>query len=145
MLQQAASAATRSVSEEIEFRIERSFLDDRNERRYLGSDVGSEAIRLIRLAMSIEGVRGQDWADDPKSATNVRVAADTIIAVLANLPLRSPEDPSARLEAWEGLQTAANLLARSSARPRLPFFLEEFLRRETQAASAKAPVEKGED
>jgi hypothetical protein len=115
MLQEAAAEAGRSVSEEIEYRLERSFFDDRNERRYLGSDVGSEIIRLIRLAMAIEGVSGKEWSEDQRSAENVRVAANLIIAAIANLPVDLPA-PEARVA---GMQTAAALLAKSSVRSRL--------------------------
>jgi hypothetical protein len=116
MLEQAAMAAGRSTSEEIEFRLERTFYDDRMAARFLGSDIASEALRLIRGAMVVEGIAGRDWAEDPQSAEAVRVATNAIIAVLANLPL-DPPPPEKRVQ---GLQIAKDLLLRSSKRGELP-------------------------
>jgi hypothetical protein len=115
-LQAAARRSGKSVSEEIEYRLETSFFSERLMEGILGSDVGSEILRLIRVAMATEGISGCAWSEDPTSAENVRVAANAIISVLAKLPLEFP--PPERQQ--EGLRLAKPLLLRSSVRRDLP-------------------------
>jgi hypothetical protein len=112
----AAAKAGRSVSEEIEHRLEVSFLDERRNAQMLGSEVANEALRLIRLAMMNEGVGGKAWNEDPVTAVNLRVAADAIISALAKLPHEFPQ-PEKRTG---GLRMAKLLLLRSSAKGDLP-------------------------
>jgi hypothetical protein len=92
-LQASALKAGRSVSEEIEYRLSRSFADDWLATSYLGTDVSAEVIRMIRIVMAVESLGNKRWNDDPASADYVRDAADTIITVLAKLPLRPGKSP----------------------------------------------------
>jgi hypothetical protein len=114
-LQTSALSSGRSVSEEIEYRLETSFFDERQLAGILGSDLGSEILRLIRGAMVVEAVGGS-WSPNSTAAENIRVAANAVIAVLAKLPLEFPP-PEKRLE---GLQIAKALLLHSSVRRNLP-------------------------
>jgi hypothetical protein len=132
LLRAAAAEASRTVSAEAEHRIERSFLEDRR----VGGDVGSEVLRLIQLAMSIEGASGGAWSEDPASAQTVRAVADAIIAVLANLPL----DPPMPEQKTAGLQLAKQLLLRSSKKRELPPELEPAAEEKKQPASKPRKV-----
>jgi hypothetical protein len=116
MLREAAAKAGRSVSEQIEWMLETAFFSDRLQANILGSELGAEILRLIRVAMATEGVSGRAWSEDPTSAENIRVAANAIISVLAKLPLEFPP-PERQVE---GLQVAKHLLLRSSAKGHLP-------------------------
>jgi hypothetical protein len=116
MLRETAAKAGRSVSEEIEYRLETSYFSDRLQANILGSELGAEILRLIRVAMATEGVSGRAWSEDPTSAENVRVAANAIISVLAKLPLEFPPDE----KQVEGLKVAKLLLLKSSAKDDLP-------------------------
>jgi hypothetical protein len=129
-LQEAATVAGRSVSEEIAYRLHRSFYDDQMSARFLGSNIAGELLRLIRAAMAIEGIPGEDWGDDPARAESLRTAINVMVAVLANLPVELPS-PERRLE---GNRTAAHLLASSSMRQKLPRWLSAL----EQMTAAKA-------
>ena len=104
-LQAAAAKSKRSVSEEIEFRVSRSFFDDVLAAGFVGDDVSADAIRMIRLVMAIESLGGP-WSGDPSSAQRVSAAADTIIRAFARLP----PDPSKGTAAQWGHAIASTLL-----------------------------------
>jgi hypothetical protein len=110
-LQDAAAKSKRSISQECEYRLSRSFYDDALAAGYLGDDVSADVIRMLRLVMAIESLRGP-WSKDPISAQNVRAAADTIIAILAGLP----PDPSKGTSLHWGIALSSILMfARSTA------------------------------
>jgi hypothetical protein len=111
-LEEAAAKAGRSTSEEIEYRLERTFLEDRR----FGGAVGNEALLLIQLVMALEGVDGGLWNENPASAETVRTVANFIIAGLAKLPLDLPP-PEKRAEA---MRLARHYLLRSSVKRELP-------------------------
>lgn len=115
LLEGAAAKAGRSVSEEIEHRLELSFWEDRAAVARTGSDVGAELLRMFYSAMVLEGIH-PDWSGDPARAENFRVAVNAIIAVMTGLPLELPE-PRQRLE---GIETAKQYLLRSSRRGAIP-------------------------
>jgi hypothetical protein len=81
LLQAAADASDRSISEEIEFRLESSFRRDK-------------AADLVLLAMELESTDERNWKDDPLSAETVRIAVDRIIAAMAGLPREHPRPPT---------------------------------------------------
>lgn len=112
MLQKAAGKAGRSVSEEIEFRLERSFYDDRMSAELLGGE-GGELLRMIRAAMVLGGID-----EGPGRAETVRTAVNAIIAAAKGLPLELPAAEGRR----EGHRFAADLLL--AARQPLPPELE---------------------
>jgi hypothetical protein len=106
-LQAAAEKSKRSVSEEIEYRLSRSFYDDLLAAGFTGDEVSADAIRMIRLVMAIEGL-GRPWSVAPISAENVLAAADTIIRTLGRLP----PDPS-KGTAWSSALISTLLIART--------------------------------
>jgi hypothetical protein len=105
------------LSQEIERSLEDSYFRDRLEVVFLGSDVGGEILRLIRLAMVTEGVVGLDWDRDPTRAETLRTAVNAVLAVVCGLPLELPSTPEKRTQ---GLQLAKHLLLLSSVRRNLP-------------------------
>jgi hypothetical protein len=115
-LRTSAANAGRTVSLEIERRLEDSYFRDRLEAVFLGSDVGGEILRLIRLAMAAEGVVGLDWDRNPVRSENLRVTINAIIATVCELPLELPP-PEKRTE---GLRNAKHLLLVSNVRRKLP-------------------------
>jgi hypothetical protein len=115
LLEEAAAKAGRSISEEIEHRLELSFWEDRVAAARTGSDVGAELLRMFYSVMVLEGVH-PDWTGDPVRAENFRVAMNAIIAVMTGLPLELPS-PEKRLE---GIETAKQYLLRSSRRGAIP-------------------------
>jgi len=115
LLQESAAKASRTVSQEIEHRLERSFHDDRIAQAHFGTDVGAELLRMFYSAMIVEGVH-PDWTGDRDRAENFRVAMNAIIAVLTGLPLELP--PLEKRP--EGLETAKQFLLRSSKRGNIP-------------------------
>jgi hypothetical protein len=119
LLQEAAAKASRTVSQEIEHRIERSFHDERIAQAHFGSDVGAELLRMFYSVMVLEGVH-PDWSGDPIRAENFRVAMNAIIAVFTGLPLELPP-PEKRVE---GLQTAKQFLLRSTKGEALSDYME---------------------
>lgn len=116
LLEGAAAKAGRSTSEEIEHRLEISFLDERrNAHMFGGSDIGAEILRMVRAAMVIEGV-APDWTGDPVRAENLRVCVNAVIAAALGLPIELP--PPERQA--EGMRLAKALLIRSSVKEDLP-------------------------
>src|SRR5215469_574675 len=116
LLQKSAAQASRTVSQEIEHRLERAFHDDRIAQAHFGTDVGAELLRFFYSAMVLEGVH-PDWTGDPVRAENFRVAMNGIIAGLLGLPFELPAP-----EKWaEGVETAKQFLLRSSKRPEIRF------------------------
>jgi hypothetical protein len=115
LLQKSAAQASRTVSQEIEHRLERAFHDDRIAQAHFGTDVGAELLRFFYSAMVLEGVH-PDWTGDRDRAENFRVAMNGIIAGLLGLPLELPA-PEKRAE---GLETAKQYLLRSSKRADIP-------------------------
>jgi hypothetical protein len=116
LLQKSAAQASRTVSQEIEHRLERAFHDDRIATAHFGTDVGAELLRFFYSAMVLEGVH-PDWTGDPVRAENFRVAMNGIIAGLLGLPFELPAP-----EKWaEGVETARQFLLRSSKRPEIRF------------------------
>jgi hypothetical protein len=119
LLQKSAAQASRTVSQEIEHRLERSFHDDRIAQAHFGDDVGAELLRMFYSAMVLEGVH-PDWTGDPVRAENFRVAMNAIIAVMTGLQLELP--PPEKRE--EGLRTAKQYLLRSSKEENLSNYME---------------------
>jgi hypothetical protein len=113
MLMEAAARTGRSVSEEVEHRLERSFFDDRQSADLMGSHVAGEILRLVRAVMMFEGLglRG-DWAEDRLRSERVRLAVNGIVAALCGLEAELPADPE--LREW-GNKVAAFLLDKSSS------------------------------
>jgi hypothetical protein len=111
LLENAATAAGRSTSEEIEYRLEVSFLDERRNAHMLGSDVGADILRTLRAAMVLEGVT-PDWDGDVTKAERFRTVANAVIAAFLKLPIDLPP-PEKRSE---DMQTAKELLLQYSAR-----------------------------
>jgi hypothetical protein len=115
LLRASALGSQRSVSEEIERRLEDSYFRDRLNAATFGTDVGGEILRLVGAAMAVEGVVG-DWARIPERAENLRVAVNAIIATITGLPVEMPP-PEKR---QEGYLTAKELLLRSNVQRDLP-------------------------
>jgi hypothetical protein len=114
LLEEAAAKAGRSVSEEIEHRLELSFWEDRAAAARTGSDVGAELLRIFYSVMVLEGVH-PDWTGDRDRAENFRVAMNGVVAGLLGLPFELPTP-----EKWaEGLETAKQYLLRSSKRAKI--------------------------
>jgi hypothetical protein len=122
LLQKSAAQASRTVSQECEHRLERSFHDDRVAQAHFGTDVGAELLRMFYSAMVLEGVH-PDWSGDRDRAENFRVAMNAIIAVFTGLPLELP--PEHRRN--EGLQTAKQFLLRSTKKEALSDYMEIML------------------
>jgi hypothetical protein len=116
LLQKSAAQASRTVSQEIEHRLERGFHDDRIAQAHFGTDVGAELLRIFYSVMVLEGIH-PDWTEDPVKAENFRVAMNGIIAGLLRLPFELPMP-----EKWaEGLETAKQFLRRSSRPAEITF------------------------
>jgi len=110
-LQASAARAGRSVSEEIEYRLSRSFYDDVLVKEFIGDDMSAEAIRMIRFVMAIESISGP-WSGDPTSAQRVSAAADTIIRTFARLP---PDPTKGTAAGWGDVIASTLFLFRSTA------------------------------
>jgi hypothetical protein len=108
LLQAAADKTGRSVSEEIEHRLERSFYDERMAAALFSSDVGADILRTLRAAMVLEGVT-PDWNGDPAKAERFRTVANAVIAAFLKLPTVDLPPPEKRAE---DMQTARELLLR---------------------------------
>ena len=109
LLQAAAVEASRTVSQEIEYRLETSFHDERMALALTGSDVGALLLRMFYSGMALEGIY-PDWTGDRDRALNFRVAINAIIATCTGLPLEYPPP----WQQQEGLRLARQLLLRSS-------------------------------
>jgi hypothetical protein len=112
LLEEAAAKAGRSTSEEIEHRLEVSFLDERQNAHMLGTDVGAHILRTLRAAMILEGVT-PDWDGDPAKAERFRTIANAVIVAFLKLELVDLPPPEKRSE---DMQTAKELLLRYSPR-----------------------------
>ena len=108
LLRAAAAEAGRTVSQETEHRVERSFADDRMNAALLGSDIGAEIFRTLRAAMVLEGVT-PDWDGNVTKAERFRTVANAVIAAFLKLPLDLPSP-------GQGSETARELLLRFSPR-----------------------------
>jgi hypothetical protein len=115
LLQAAAVEASRTVSQEIEYRLETSFHDERMALALTGSDVGALLLRMFYSAMVAEGVT-PDWTRDEAEesrkvrAENFRATANAVIASALMLKIELPPP-------WhhqESLRLAKRLLLRSS-------------------------------
>lgn len=73
----AARSNKRSMSEEIEGRLESTFSVD-------------PTLEMIFSVMNLESLQGKNWKDDQTSAETVRAAVDWIIADVAGLPIEAP-------------------------------------------------------
>jgi hypothetical protein len=110
-LQGSAAKAGRSVSEEIEYRLSRSYFDDLRAAEFVGDDASADAIRMIRLVMAIESISGP-WSSDPASAQRVSAASDTIIRTFARL---RPEPSKGTAAQWGAAIGSYLVLFRSTA------------------------------
>jgi hypothetical protein len=137
-LGKSAKAAQRSISEEIEHALSTYYYDARTQSRLLGSEAASEILRLIRGVMVLEGIEGNDWIKDKRKAERLRCAVNVILAIVGDLPVDLPlvEPPAGNEKAversadrQEGNMTAANLLAKSSFRRRMPGWLQFLVER----------------
>jgi len=90
-LETAARRSGRSVSEEIEYRLDRTFLDGR-----FTPPRHEDAIRAVRLAMDASTGFGAYWPGPPFDdeqravAESVRTVVNIIIAAVAKLPVEAP-------------------------------------------------------
>jgi Arc-like DNA binding dprotein len=106
-LEKAAAIKDQSMNSEIIERLESSFHQDR-------------AAELIALAMQLETTDERNWKDDPLSAQTVRIAADRIIAGIANLPREHPrplkyeDDPQAYDRETERLKAGKRVPAKDA-------------------------------
>jgi hypothetical protein len=112
MLQVSAVRTGRTVSGEIEHRLERSFADDRMNEALLGSDVGADILRTLRAVMIAEGLT-PDWDGDPARAERFRTVANAVIVAFLKLPSIDLPTPDKRAG---DMQTAKELLLRFSPR-----------------------------
>jgi hypothetical protein len=112
LLRAAARESGRTISQETEHRVERSFADDRMNAALLGGDVGADILRTLRAAMVLEGVT-PDWDGDLAKAERFRTVANAVIVAFLKLPTIDLPPPEKRLE---DMQTAKELLLRYSPR-----------------------------
>jgi DNA-binding CsgD family transcriptional regulator len=72
-LERAASAAGRSITQEIEHRLEQSFREEDLLSRYFGSDDAIELLKEIALIINHQMVRsGRSWRDDQATREAIR-------------------------------------------------------------------------
>jgi Arc-like DNA binding domain len=104
-LEAAAAASGRSISEEIEYRLNQSFDEERLSAAFLGGNDTAKALQLIANAMRLETAAGDGtpWSKDQRKAEAVQTAATLLIAGSAGLPVVPPTtvvtelgDPSER-------------------------------------------------
>jgi hypothetical protein len=112
LLRAAAAEAGRTVSQETEHRVERSFADDRMNAALLGSDVGADILRTLRAAMVLEGVT-PDWDGNPVKAQRFRIIANAVIVAFLKLELVDLQPPEKR---EKDMQIAKELLLQYSPR-----------------------------
>jgi hypothetical protein len=115
MLEEAAAKSGRSVSEQIERMLEDYFFQARLNANFLGTELGDELLRILRVVMVVEGI-APGWDGDPGKAENFRTAANAIIAAFLKLPMALPAPDKQA----EGLLAAKDMLLRSSKRGELP-------------------------
>jgi hypothetical protein len=90
-LQAAAAASGRSVSEEIEFRLDQSFDRDAFIGVLLGGDENAKVLQSIAMVMKLESRSGH-WLKDANTANTVRKAVNFIIRQLAQRYRPPPSD-----------------------------------------------------
>jgi hypothetical protein len=91
-LENAAATSGRSISEEIEYRLNQSFEEDRLSAAFLGGPDTAKALQLIGIVMrrvTADG-DGTPWSKDQKKVEAVQTAAQFLIAGSAGLPVVSP-------------------------------------------------------
>jgi hypothetical protein len=91
-LEAAAAASGRSISEEIEHRLNQSFDEERLSAAFLGGTDTAKALQLIANAMrrvTADG-DGTPWSKDEKKVEAVQTAAHFLIAGSAGLPVVQP-------------------------------------------------------
>jgi len=84
-LEKAAAASGRSISEEIEFRLNQSFDEERLSAAFLGGNDTAKALQGIANVMQLETAAGTPWSKDQEKVEAVRTAADLIIAGTAGM------------------------------------------------------------
>jgi hypothetical protein len=87
-LQAAAAASGRSVSEEIEFRLDQSFDRDAFIGPVLGGDENAKVLQSIATVMKLESHNGH-WLKDVKTSDTVRRAVNFVIGQFAE-PYQPP-------------------------------------------------------
>lgn len=102
-LQAAAAASGRSVSEEIEFRLDQSFDRDAFIGLVLGGDENSKVLQTIATVMKLESRAGH-WMKDMKTVERVGRAAIYVITYFA--PQYASLRPPPELMAQKALQFA---------------------------------------
>src|SRR5262249_761085 len=86
-LEAAAAASGGSISEEIEFRLNQSFDEERLSAAFLGGNDTAKALQLIANVMRLETAAGTPWSKDQEKAEAVQTATNLIIAGTAGLPV----------------------------------------------------------
>jgi hypothetical protein len=123
-LQAAAAASGRSVSEEIEFRLDQSFDRDAFIGLVLGGDENAKVLQSIATVMKLESHNGH-WLKDVNTSETVRRAVNFVIGkfaepyeppslsptILGALPFEQrmevlPSDATPEALAYKALQTA---------------------------------------
>ena len=82
----AAAQSGRSLAQEMEFRLERSFFDEDTAQYLLGFEVHSMmALRCLGDAVAkIEGETGRTWHEDWDTRQRVRVAFESILEIFGS-------------------------------------------------------------
>ena len=79
-LEAAARTSNRSLSQEIESRLERSFLEESSAKEFFGGTQVFALARLIAAVVSVvEAGTGKTWRDDRDTHLQVRAAIDKIL------------------------------------------------------------------
>ena len=99
-LERAARASGRSLTQEVEIRVERSFLDEEARYHDFGGKLRYKQMRLVALVIDlVEEQMGANWQSDRKTYVEVRRAVDTFLEGLA--PRRGKRSGAAALETIE--------------------------------------------
>ena len=128
-LEEAARANGRSMSQEVEARLEHSFVGDGFIQHMLGSDLSSMmALRSLANAIaSIEGKAGKSWRDDWAAREQVSAAFEVILDAFGpQHPVENRLTPQGRLRAEKREhknQIAGQKAAVSSIRALLPGYV----------------------
>ena len=93
-LQAAAAATGRSVSEEIEFRLDQSFDRDAFFGLVLGGDENAKVLQSIATVMKLESYKGH-WLKDVETSDTVRRAVNFVIGQFAEPYQHPPLFPAA--------------------------------------------------
>jgi len=108
----AAAASGRSVSEEIEFRLDQSFDRDAFIGLVLGGDENAKVLQTIAMVMKLESRHGH-WLKDANTAETVRRAVNFIIGQFTrHYQLASPS---------EGVNVPTGWMSPEAVGPVLPF------------------------